>query len=169
MIWSTPLATYSVHRCSDIELIVLSLFLPPHHLSVQRGCHPFHATCLFRCCSYFPFSTGGLSSLSVDDQLVGFMEPTASSEFTVVHVTAVSCSPPQDSILVCDQLTIIIIDDSCSLLFSFGEIISVTLLFPAFSPFFNTSHRSSIKLSLFDLIFFLNSLCNVGTAHCFAI
>ena len=28
------------------------------------------------------------------------------------------------SILICDQLTIITIDDSCSLLFGFGEIIS---------------------------------------------
>ena len=47
VIWSTPLATSSVPRCSDIELAVLSLFLPTHYLSVQRGCHPLHATCLF--------------------------------------------------------------------------------------------------------------------------
>ena len=47
VIWSTPLATSSVPRCSDIKLIVLSLFLPTHYLSVQRGCHPLHATCLF--------------------------------------------------------------------------------------------------------------------------
>ena len=39
--------TSSVPRSSTIELIVFSLFLPPHYLSVQRGCHPFHATCLF--------------------------------------------------------------------------------------------------------------------------
>ena len=31
------------------------------------------------------------------------------------------------------------------------------------------SHRSSIKLSLVDLIFFLTSLCNVGTGPCFII
>ena len=37
VIWSTPLATSSVPRSFDIELLVLSLFLPPHYLSVQRG------------------------------------------------------------------------------------------------------------------------------------
>ena len=92
-----------------------------------------------------------------------------SSEFTVVHVTAVACPPRQDSILVFDLLIIIIIDDSFSLLFGFGEIISVSydsLLYPAFIPFFISSHRSSIQFSLVD-IFFLTSLCNVGTAHCF--
>ena len=95
-----------------------------------------------------------------------------SSEFTVVHVTAVGCPPHQDSIIVCDQLTIIIIDDSCSLLFGVVEIISVSydsLLYPAFIPFFMSSHRSSIQFSLVDIIFFLTSLCNVGTAHCFVI
>ena len=148
------------------------MFLPTHYLSVQRRCHPFPATCLFHCWFYFPFSTGGLSSLSVEDQLLCSMEPSVSSEFTVVHVTAVSCPPPQDSILVCDQLTIIIIDDSCSLIFGFGEIISVSLdslLFPAFIPFFVASHRSANQLSLVDHIYFLTSLCNVGTAHCFVI
>ena len=44
-----------------------------------------------------------------------------------------------------------------------------TLLFPAFIPFFMASRRSSIQFSLVDLIFFLTSLCNVGTVHCFVI
>ena len=96
---STPLTTSSVPRSSDIELIVFSLFLPPHYLSVQL-------LACFHCLFYFPFSTGGLSSLSVEYQLVCSMEPSVSSELTVVHATAVSCPPPQDSILVCDQLTI---------------------------------------------------------------
>ena len=47
VICSTPLATYSVPKYSDIELLVLSLFVPPIYLSVQRGCRPFQATCLF--------------------------------------------------------------------------------------------------------------------------
>ena len=47
VICSTPLATYSVPRSSDIELLVLSLIVPPFYLSVQRGCRPFQATCLF--------------------------------------------------------------------------------------------------------------------------
>ena len=47
VIRSTPLATYSVPRSSDIERLVLSLFVPPLYLSVQRGCHTFQATCLF--------------------------------------------------------------------------------------------------------------------------
>ena len=160
MIWSIPLATSSVPRYSDIDLIVFSLFLPPHYLSVQRGCLPYPAISCFHCWFYFPFSTGGLSSLSVEDQLVCSMEPSVSSEFTVVHVTAISCPPHQDSVLVCDQFTIIIIDDSCSLLFGFGEIISVSydsVLFPAFIPFFMASHRSSIQFSLVDPIFFLTS------------
>ena len=37
VVWSTPLATYSVPRSSDIELLVLSLFLLLHYLSVLRG------------------------------------------------------------------------------------------------------------------------------------
>ena len=81
---------------------------------------------LFSLLVLLPLSTGGLSSLSVEDQLVCSMEPSVSSEFPVVHVTVVSCPSPQDAILVCDQLTIIIIDDSCSLLFGFGDIISVS-------------------------------------------
>ena len=44
-----------------------------------------------------------------------------------------------------------------------------TLLFIAFIPFFVASHRSSIQFSLVDLIFFLTSLCKVGTVHCFDI
>ena len=40
---------------------------------------------------------------------------------------------------------------------------------PAFIPFSMASHRSSIKLCLVDLIFFLTSLCNVGTDPCFII
>ena len=58
-------------------------------------------------------------------------------------------------------ITIIIIDDSSSLLFGFGELIGVSwdsLLFPAFIPFFMASHRSSIQLYLVDLIFFLTSM-----------
>ena len=47
VIWSTPLATSSVPRSSDIDLLVLSLFLPPHYSSVQMGCRPFQGTCLF--------------------------------------------------------------------------------------------------------------------------
>ena len=40
---------------------------------------------------------------------------------------------------------------------------------PAFIPFSMASHRSSIQLCLVDLIFFLTSLCNVGTDPCFII
>ena len=80
VIWSTPLATYYVPRSSDIELIVLSLFLSPHYLSVQRGCHTSPLLACFQCWFYFPFSTGGLSSLSVEDQLVCSMEPSMSSK-----------------------------------------------------------------------------------------
>ena len=47
VIWSTPLATSSALRSCDKELIVFSLFLPPHYLSFQRGRHSFTATCLF--------------------------------------------------------------------------------------------------------------------------
>ena len=78
VIWSTPLATSSVPRYSDIELLVLSLFLPPNCLSVQMGCRPFKGTCLFSLL-LLPFSTGGLSSLSVEDRLVCNMEPSVSS------------------------------------------------------------------------------------------
>ena len=128
MSWSTPLATSSVPRCSDIELIVLSLFLPPHYLSLQRGRHPFHATCLFSLLVLLPLQYRRTVLTFSGRPVVGFffIEPSVSSEFTVVHVIAVSCPPHQDSILVCDQLTIIIIYDSCSLLFGFGEVISVS-------------------------------------------
>ena len=86
MIWSTPLATSSIPTSSDIDLIVLSLFVPPHYLSVQRDVvHPTLLAC-FHCWFYFPFSTDGLSSLSVEDQWVCSMEPLVSNEFTYMYI-----------------------------------------------------------------------------------
>ena len=76
VIFSPSLATYSVPRFSDI---VHSLFIPPLYLSVQRGCRPFQATCLFSLLLLLPFSSGGLSSLSLEDRLVCSMEPSMSS------------------------------------------------------------------------------------------
>ena len=152
-------------------MLVFLLFLPSstHYLSVQRGCRPFQATCLavFTAastspsvpadCPHFQWRTGW------------FVAWSRRCHFTVVHVTAVSCPPPQHSNLVCDQLTIftsrryylcwLVLVRLCSVPYA-------SLLFPAFIPLSMASQRSSIQLSSVDLIFFLASLCHVGRPYC---
>ena len=128
MIWSTPLATSSIPTSSDIDLIVLSLFIPVkfHPTTYQfRGdvVHPTLLSC-FHCWFYFPFSTDGLSSLSVEDQWVCSMEPLVSNEFTYMYMPlqyhAHLIRTPSLSVI---SLLSLLFDDSCSLLFGFGEII----------------------------------------------
>ena len=122
VIWSTPLATSSVPRSSDIELLVLSLFLTPHYLSVQRECRPFQATWLFSLLLLLPLQYQR-TVLTFSGGPVGVQYGVVGFEFTAVPVTAASCPPHQHSILVSDKLTVFIIDDSCSLLVGFGDII----------------------------------------------
>ena len=79
VICSTPLATYSVPRSSDIELLVLSLFVPPLYLSVQRGCRPFQATCLFSLMLLPPLQYWRTVLTFSGGTLVCSMEPSVSS------------------------------------------------------------------------------------------
>ena len=52
MIWSTPLSTSSVTRSSsDVERLVVSLFLTLLFLSVQWGFRLVQAICLFSHCT----------------------------------------------------------------------------------------------------------------------
>ena len=106
VICSTPLATYSVPRSSDIELLLLSLFVPPPYLSV-----PFQATCLFLLLLLLPLQYRR-TVLTFIGGSVGLEYGAVGVEFIVVHVTAVPCPPHQQSILVRGQLTIFIIDGS---------------------------------------------------------
>ena len=113
VICSTPLATYSVPRSSDIELLVLSLFVPPLYLSVQRGCRPFQAT--------LPVFNAASTSPSVPADCPHFHWKTGwfvvwsrrcRVHCCTCHHSSMPTSPHQQSILVRDQLTIFIIDGS---------------------------------------------------------
>ena len=75
---------------------------------------------------YLPVFTAAFTSSSVPTgcgRLVGLYYGAVGVVSTIVHFTAVSWQHLQHSIVVSDQLTIFIIDDSCSLLFGFGKII----------------------------------------------
>ena len=151
VIWSTQLATSSVPRYSDIELSVLSLFLPPHYLSVQRGRSTFQPTCLF-------FFTAASTSPSVPADCPHFQWMTGwfvvwNRRFTVRSSAChpVSCPRSWHSIIVCDQIIIFIIDDRCALLVGFCRVIQCVVGLFAVSCFHAFLH--GITPLLYTIIF----------------
>ena len=91
---------FSVPRSSDIDLLVF--FTVPskfHTTTYQFRGDVVHSRLLacFYCCFYFPFSTGGLSSLS----LVCSMEPSVSSSqlYTSPQYHAHLISTPTSSVI----------------------------------------------------------------------
>ena len=158
---------FSVPKSSDIDLLVFLLFLPTstqllissEGMSSIPGHLPVFALLLLP----LHLSTGGLSSLSVEDWLVCSMEPSVSSSqlFTSPQYHAHLLSTPTLSVISLLYLYL------CWLVLLRSFSVSyASLLFPAFIPLSMASHRSSSQLSLVDLIFFLTSLCNVGRPYC---
>ena len=174
VICSTPLATHSVPRSSDIDLLVLSLFVPPLYLSVHRGCRPFQATCLFLLLLLLPLQYRR-TVLTFIGGPVGLQYGAVGVEFTVIHVTAQFHAHliSNPSLSVVSLLSLSSMAASSASWFWWYHCVCRSLvgLFadPAFIPFSMASHRSSVQLCLVDIIFFLTSLCNVGTDPCFII
>ena len=152
VIWSTQLATSSIPRYSDIELSVLSRFLPTRYLSVQRGRRPFQATCLFcHCCFYFPFISAPMDCPHFQWMAGWFV--VWNRRFTVRSSAChpVSCPRSWHSIIVCDQIIIFIIDDRCALLVGFCRVIQCVVGLFAVSCFHAFLH--GITPLLYTIIF----------------
>ena len=111
VICSTLLATYSVPRSSDIELLVLSLFVPTLHLIISsEGMSSIPG--------YLPVFTAASTSSSVPADCPHFHWRNGCFvvfrlyrvHYCTCHRSSMPTSPHQQSIIVRDQLTIFIID-----------------------------------------------------------
>ena len=162
MIWSTPLATSCVLRSSDIELIVLSLFLPPT-IYQFRG-DVIHSTLL--AWFYFPFSTGGCPHFQWKTSWFVVLSRrcrVSSLLYMSPHYNAHLLRPPPLSVI--SLLSLLSMTAALCYLVLMRSLVCRRMLCCFLLSLLSSWHHIA-PLSNF---LWLTSLCNVGTAHCIVI